>query len=98
MTVLSRLLSPTPTKPAGERGTELDTQSAESIAGVALSEGDENRRIDAIGRLEYGDALLKLAGLAGLAAPSAAQNTYPAAVQQAARSRVAHFIDAGNVN
>ena len=90
MTLLSRLRgqAPSPPKTTAEKISDLQTQSAEFAAGIALGGDDEALRIAAIEKLTAGDALFKLADSVDSASGTA---------QRAAQQRVATLIDAGSL-
>jgi hypothetical protein len=83
--MFSRLRGQAAASPSKDEKVDLDSQSAEFLAGVALTGTDEALRIAAIERLSNSEGLAKLAGLSG--------STAPAAVERAARSRLGQLID-----
>lgn len=101
MTLLSRFTrQPPASKPAnaadtaGNPGVDLDSQSAEFVLGLALSEGEEALRLAAIARIHSIDALCKLSGLTA-AAPQAQPPSQE--VQRAAQARIAQLVESGAV-
>ncbi len=86
MTLFSRVFSPpsAPAKTLAEKIADLQTQSAEFIAGTALSDDEPALRIAAIEKLGVGEALFKLV---------AADGVKETAVRQAALQRIAQLID-----
>jgi hypothetical protein len=83
MTVLSRLFRQTP--PA------LVPQPETSAADIASSGADESSRLAAIDTLEYGEALLALAGLNG-------NQDAAIAIRRSAQQRIGALLDAGAVS
>jgi DNA repair protein SbcC/Rad50 len=69
-------------KSVADRIADLQTQSADFIAGIALSNEDDELRVAAIAKLSEGEALYKLATQQGAGT-----------VQRAAQQRVAKLID-----
>jgi hypothetical protein len=78
-----------------ERIELLNAGSAELVLGTALGSAEEGLRVAAIHKLPDGDALRRLAGLAGAADP--ASSALPAALERAAQARMAQHIDAGSI-
>jgi hypothetical protein len=76
-----------PGKSVAERIADLQTQSAEFVAGIALGDDDNELRCAAIAKLGAGDALYKLAASQGAGT-----------VQRAAQQRVAKLIDDRSLN
>jgi hypothetical protein len=95
MTVISRLLRQASSTPASvdQQPSEPAPQSAGSLAAIALGAGDEAARLAATQRLDAGDALYALAGLAGLDGAS----SVPGDIQRAAQQRLAQLHDAGTL-
>jgi hypothetical protein len=97
MKIFSRLFSkpsPAPVTP-DERAASLDAAPAERIVGTALGNGEEGLRIAAIGRLSDGEALRKLAGMSADGGSTPAPS---AALELAARKRLATLIDEGSID
>ncbi|MGA2191192.1 MAG: DUF349 domain-containing protein [Steroidobacteraceae bacterium] len=95
MKLFSRFFPKAPTHAPtfDERIAMLDAAPADFILGTALSPDEEGLRVAAIHRLPDGQALRTLAGLAG-----GASDDRPAAVEQAAQTRVARLIDEGSID
>ena len=98
MKLFARLFDKTPPSPPTlqERISILHAESADVILDTALHAGDESLRIAAIDKLPDGDALRKLAGLAATA--DSAALAAPAALERAARIRMAGLIDEGSID
>jgi hypothetical protein len=94
MTLIPRFLKPTPPPPPtlDERIAALASATPEVLASTAEDADEDALRIAAIARLEDGATLRRLAHLAPAAESAVAT---PAAIRQAAQSRIAHLIDQG---
>ena len=88
MTVLSRFLSKLKAKPKTleQQLAELDQLPVEGLVAIAVEDKRDDLRLEAIARLDYGPALIRLAYDKGAAG-----------VQQKARRRLAELADQGTI-
>jgi Domain of Unknown Function (DUF349) len=98
MKLFSRLFrKATPPPPSlEERITRLDAGSPDLVLGTALGADDESLRAAAIRKLPDGDDLRRLAGLSSSSDRESV--AVPAALEQAAQTRLAQLIDAGSLD
>jgi len=97
MKLFARLFSKNPPSPPTlqERIALLNAGSADLLLETALHAEEENLRVAAVDKLPDGDALRRLAGLA--ASTDGTSIASSAAVERAARMRVAQLIDEGAI-
>ena len=98
MKLFTRLFPKAPPSPPtlDDRIATLHAGSADLILGTALGTDEEALRVAAIQKLPDGDALRKLAGLAGLSHGASAP--VPALLQQAAQARLAELVDEESID
>lgn len=88
--------APPPPPTLDERIATVNAGSPDLIIGTALGNDEEALRVAAVHKLPDGDDLRRIAGLA--APGDSASIAFPAALERAARARMAQLIDEGSID